>query len=87
LKQYDVQVLVAPSGLAVLRVVPINGDVWSNDWPGFGGHTARVGYPNATASMGGIYAISVGLSLVGAKNSDVKMLSDVMHTNNIRCVG
>jgi amidase len=75
LQQYDLQVLVAPSGLAVPRVDPINGDVWPNDWPGFGGYAARAGYPHATVPMGGIHAISVGLSFIGAKNSDAEMLS------------
>jgi len=75
LQQYDVQVLVAPSGLAVPRLDPINGDVWPNDWPGFGGYAARAGYPHATVPMGGIHAISVGLSFIGAKNSDAEMLS------------
>ena len=75
LQQYDVQVLVAPSGPTVPRVDPINGDVWPNDWPGFGGYAARAGYPHATVPMGGIHAISVGLSFIGAKNSDANILS------------
>ena len=75
LQQYNVQVLVAPSGLTVPRVDPINGDVWPSDWPGFGGHAARAGYPHATVPMGGIHAISVGLSFIGGKNSDADILA------------
>jgi amidase len=75
LQQYDVQVLVAPSGLTVPRVDPINGDIWPSDWPGFGGHAARAGYPHATVPMGGIFSISVGLSFIGGKNTDADILA------------
>lgn len=75
LQEYNVQVLVAPSGLAVPRVDPINGDVWPNDWPGFGGHAARAGYPHATVPMGGIHGLSVGLSFIGGINTDADILS------------
>jgi len=75
LQQYNVQLLLAPSGPAVPRVDPINGDVWPNSWPGFGSHAARAGYPHATVPMGGIHAISVGLSFIGAKNTDAEILS------------
>jgi amidase len=75
LQTYDVQVLLAPSGPTVPRVDPINGDVWPNSWPGYGGHAARAGYPHVTVPMGGIHGISVGLSFIGGKNTDAQMLS------------
>jgi len=75
LKTYDVQVLVAPSGVVVPRVDPINGDVWPSDWPGYGSYAARAGYPHATVPMGGIHNLSVGLSFIGGKNTDAKVLS------------
>jgi amidase len=75
LQEYDVQVLVAPSGLVVPRVDPINGDVWPSNWPGFGGHAARAGYPHATVPMGGVHSVSVGLSFMGGKNTDAAILS------------
>lgn len=75
LSQHNVQVLVAPSGLIVPRVDPINGDVWPNGWPGYGGHAARAGYPHATVPMGGINGLSVGLSFIGTKNNDAKILA------------
>lgn len=75
LQEHNVQVLVAPSGLSVPRVDPINGDVWPSDWPGFGGHAARAGYPHATVPMGGIHGLSVGLSFIGGKNTDADILS------------
>ncbi len=75
LQQYNVQVLLAPSGPMVPRVDPINGDVWPNGWPGYGSHAARAGYPHATVPMGGIHAISVSLSFIGGKNTDAEILS------------
>lgn len=75
IEQFNVQVLVAPSGPVVPRIDPINGDIWPNNWPGYGGHAARVGYPHVTVPMGGVHALSVGLSFIGAKNSDANMLS------------
>jgi amidase len=75
LQQYNVQVLVAPSGLMVPRVDPINGDVWPDGWPGYGGHAARAGYPHVTVPMGGTHGLSVGLSLIGGKNTDADILS------------
>ena len=75
LQEYNVQVLLAPSGPTVPRVDPINGDVWPNNWPGYGSHAARAGYPHATVPMGGIHGISVGLSFIGGKNSDAEILS------------
>ncbi|MDU0353924.1 amidase [Paraglaciecola aquimarina] len=75
LTEYNVQVLVAPSGPIVPRIDPINGDVWPSDWPGYGSHAARAGYPHVTVPMGEIHHLSVGLSLIGGKNSDAKMLA------------
>lgn len=75
LSQHKVQVLIAPSGPIVPRVDPINGDVWPNAWPGYGGHAARAGYPHATVPMGGIHGLSVGLSFIGAKNADANVLA------------
>jgi amidase len=75
LQEYNVQVLLAPSGLVVPRMDPINGDVWPSSWPGYGGHAARAGYPNATVPMGGIHRVSVGLSFIGGKNTDAQILS------------
>jgi len=75
LQANNVQVLIAPSGVVVPRVDSINGDVWPSDWPGYGGHAARAGYPHATVPMGGIHNLSVGLSFIGGKNTDAQVLS------------
>ncbi len=75
LKEYNVTVLVAPSGPVVPRIDPINGDIWPNDWPGFGSMAARAGYPHITVPMGGIRNLSVGISFIGSKNQDANILS------------
>ncbi|MEP2653571.1 MAG: amidase [Paraglaciecola sp.] len=75
LQQHNVDVLIAPSGLVVPRVDPINGDVWPRDWPGYGGYAARAGYPHVTVPMGGIHNLSVGLSFIGTKHTDADVLA------------
>jgi amidase len=75
LQEHHVQTLIAPSGPTVPRIDPINGDAWPSSWPGFGGYAARAGYPHATVPMGGIHGLSVGLSFIGGKNTDAKILS------------
>jgi amidase len=75
LQQHKVSVLISPSGPIVPRVDPINGDVWPNDWPGYGSPAARAGYPHATVPMGGIKHLSVGLSFIGGKNTDANVLA------------
>lgn len=74
LQEYNVDVLIAPSGPIVPRVDPINGDVWPNSWPGFGSYAAQAGYPHITVPMGEIRSLSVGLSFIGTKNTDVNVL-------------
>jgi amidase len=75
LKDHEVTVLVAPSGLITPRIDPINGDVWPNNWPGYGSHAARAGYPHATVPMGGHHHLSIGLSFIGGKGTDAQLLS------------
>jgi len=75
LNEYNVDVLVSPSGPVVPRVDPINGDVWPGSWPGFGSYAARAGYPHATVPMGEIHSLSVGLSFIGTKYEDANILA------------
>jgi amidase len=72
---YNVSVLVSPSGVLATVVDPINGDVWPSNWPGYGSHAARAGYPHATVPMGGVNAIPIGISFIGGKNTDAQVLS------------
>jgi amidase len=74
LAEYDVEVLLSPSGTVVPRVDPINGDVWPG-WAGAGSMAARAGYPHVTVPMGTIKELPIGLSLIGGKDQDAKVLS------------
>ncbi|MFQ3200646.1 MAG: amidase [Zhongshania sp.] len=75
LEQHNVPVLVTPSRVVVPRTDPINGDVSPNDWPGYGSHAARAGYPHGTVPMALIHGISGGLSFIGGKNTDAQIPS------------
>ncbi len=70
----QLDVLVAPSGPVAPRIDPINGDVWP-DWAGAGWMAAIAGYPHATAPMGTVDAIPVGLSFIGSAGQDAAVLA------------
>ncbi|HXI86748.1 MAG TPA: amidase [Parvularculaceae bacterium] len=74
MKDNNVDVLVAPSGPVAPRVDPINGDVWP-DFPGIGDLAAIAGYPHLTVPMGTVREMPVGISFVGTKDEDAKILS------------
>jgi amidase len=74
LATHQVDVLIAPSGLTVPRRDAVNGDVWPNDWPGYGSHAAKAGYPHLTVPMGTVHALPVGLSFIGKANDDAHIL-------------
>lgn len=69
-----VAVLVAPSGSIAPRIDAINGDVWPSR-AGAGWIAAIAGYPHLTVPMGAVDGIPVGLSFIGTKNEDAKILS------------
>ena len=73
LREYDVEVLVAPSGAVTPRVDPINGDVWPS-FPGAGGMAAIAGYPHLTVPMGTVHSLPVGVSFIGGANQDARIL-------------
>jgi amidase len=74
LSQFEVDVLVAPSGPLASRVDPINGDVWP-DWVGAGWMAAAAGYPHLTVPMGSVHGIPIGVSFIGGRGTDAKMLA------------
>jgi amidase len=74
MREYDVQVLVAPSGALASRVDPVNGDVWP-PWAVAGGLAAKAGYPHLTVPMGTFRSIPIGLSFMGGKDQDADVLS------------
>ncbi len=72
--QYEVDILVAPSGPVAPRIDPVNGDVWP-DWAGAGGMAAIAGYPHLTVPMGTVHGVPIGFSFIGAKDKDAAVLS------------
>ena len=73
LSKHNVDVLVAPSGPIAPRTDPVNGDVWP-EWAGAGWAPAVAGYPNLTIPMGDVHGIPVGISFMGTKNADGRIL-------------
>ena len=74
LRDYDVAVLVSPTGVVASRIDPVNGDVWP-DWAGGGYLAAVAGYPHATVPMGTVHGLPVGISFMGGNNEDANILS------------
>ncbi|MCP4047617.1 MAG: amidase [Gammaproteobacteria bacterium] len=74
MQEYNVSILVAPSGALAPRVDPVNGDVWPA-WAGAGGLAAKAGYPHLTVPMGTFRSIPIGLSFIAGKDQDAAVLS------------
>ena len=70
----DLDMLVSPSGPVAGRIDPINGDVWPA-WAGGGWIAAIAGYPHVSVPMGTVHGMPVGVSFIGAKDADAKVLS------------
>ena len=62
------------AGIDIVRVDAINGDVWP-DWAGAGSVAAIAGYPNLTVPMGDVHGIPIGLSFMGAKDTEAALLA------------
>lgn len=71
---YNVDMLVSPSGPLSSRVDPINGDTWP-DWAGAGYLAAVAGYPHVTVPMGAVHAVPLGFSIMGSARQDKDILS------------
>lgn len=74
LADYDVQLLVSPSGPVSPRIDPINGDTWPA-WAGAGYLAAIAGYPHITVPMGDVHGVPIGFSIMSGKNKDADVLS------------
>ena len=74
LSENHVAVLVAPSGPPSPRIDPVNGDVWPAR-VGIGSMAAIAGYPHLTVPMGVVRGLPVGLSFIGTKDDDAKILA------------
>lgn len=74
LSDYDVDLLVAPSG-PVMPVVNENGpDAWPQ-WSGAGYLAAVAGYPHLSVPMGQVDGVPVGLSFMSTAGDDAAVLS------------
>ncbi|WP_374571692.1 amidase [Phenylobacterium sp.] len=72
LAEANVEALVLPSGGPASVVDPVNGSRWlgsPSTWP------AVAGYPHLTVPMGYVSGLPVGLSFIGPKWSDGRLLS------------
>lgn len=74
LDEYDVDLIVAPSGVPSPLRDPVNGDVWP-PFVGISGMAALAGYPHVTVPMGAVNKLPVGLSVIGAKDQDIEVLA------------
>lgn len=74
LNDANVDVLVAPSGPLAPPIDLINGDVWPA-WVGAGYLAAIAGYPHLTLPMGVVKGLPLGISVMGAKNTDSLVLT------------
>ena len=74
LNDANVDVLVAPSGPLAPPIDLINGDVWPA-WVGAGYLAAIAGYPHLTMPMGVVKGLPLGISVMGAKNTDSLVLT------------
>ena len=74
LAEYEVDFLIAPSGIPAPRVDPLNGDVWP-PFVGIGWMAAIAGYPHVTVPMGTVSRLPVGLSVIGRAGDDAAVLA------------
>src|SRR5690606_13433070 len=74
LATHDVMALVAPSGPIAPRIDAVNGDVWP-PWAGMGWMAAIAGYPHLTVPMGTVDALPIGISFIGGKDQDARILA------------
>lgn len=72
--EYEVDVLVSPSGPVASRIDPLNGDVWPA-WAGAGWMAAIAGYPHITVPMGTVDGMPVGVSFMAGAGQDSDVLA------------
>jgi len=72
--EYNVDMLVSPSGPLSSRVDPVNGDTWPS-WAGAGYLAAVAGYPHVTVPMGAVHSVPLGFSIMGSAGQDKAILS------------
>jgi amidase len=73
LRQYRVVALVGPTMPPAWKIDAVNGDQISGS--GAGSLAAVAGYPHLTVPMGLVKGLPVGLSFIGPKWSEARLLS------------
>lgn len=73
LAKFKVTALVAPTAPAAWMIDAVNGDQYNGG--GAGSLAAVAGYPHLTVPMGAVKGLPVGLSFIGSKWSDARILS------------
>lgn len=75
LADYQVDMLVSPSGVMVMELDFTKGDVWPAEWVGAGSYAAIAGYPHITVPVGTVYGVPLGFSIISGKDRDAEVLS------------
>ncbi len=73
LNDYEVDILVTPSMMPAFLIEPVYGDQFIGG-TGWTGMAAIAGYPHLTVPMGDIRGLPIGLSFIGGKWQDGKVL-------------
>jgi len=73
LSDNSVEALIAPTAPPAWFIDPVNGD--QAPFGGAGGLAAVAGYPHLTVPMGGILGLPVGLSFIGPRWSEARLLA------------
>ena len=73
LEEYEVDILVSPSMMPAFLIEPVYGDQFIGG-TGWTGMAAIAGYPHLAVPMGDIRGLPIGLSFIGGKWQDGKVL-------------
>lgn len=73
--EYQVDMLVSPSGVIVMEHDYTKGDVWPNEWAGAGALAAVAGYPHITVPVGTAEGVPLGFSIISAPGRDAEVMS------------
>jgi amidase len=75
LAEYQVDMLVSPSGVIVMEHDYTKGDVWPDEWAGAGAYAAIAGYPHITVPAGTAENVPLGFSIMSSAGRDAEVLS------------
>jgi len=73
LSEYQVDILIAPSGQVAPRIDAVNGDIWAG-FAGIGWMAAIAGYPHATVPIGTVRRLPIGVSFIASAGADLEVL-------------